>query len=243
MNTRIWCLALLLLAGLGATGTASAWQSCENVVVGMTGNQPVFQQQCTWLAGGIAMNPATRAIGSSWNHPVADNALKAAVASCGPNCFGLSFFEDHYYFAASDADAIGYGATSELAMQQCVLAAHGARCDVVVSAGSGGAAQYWHFNALAYNGVQQKAYGWQGAMRHRDARDSILKQCGGEPDCFAFVTQLAHSAMARDESGKLYASDGQTAGKARRAANKYCAKQQSKKAKCEIVAEFSKLGK
>jgi hypothetical protein len=244
MKLRIGLLALMLLAGCGVAGKASAWQSCENVVVGMVnGNQPVFQQQCNWLAGGVAMDPATRAIGSSWNHPVANVALAAAMRSCGPGCIGLSFFEDHYYFAASDNDDVGYGATAELAQQQCVLAARGARCDVVVSAGSGGAATYWYFNALAFNGTQQKAYGWVGAARHRDARNGVLGQCGGEPDCFAFVYQVANAAIARGEDGKLYASDGPTAGKARRAANKYCASQQGKKAKCEIVAESDKLKK
>lgn len=243
MSQRIWCLMLLLAAGCGGAETARAWQSCQDVVVGMNGNQPVFQSQCVWLAGAVAMDPATRAMGSEWNHRDADQALAAVRRGCGPTCMAVSFYEDHYYLAASDSDVIGYGATAELALQQCRMAAGLARCDVVVSAGSGGAAAYWYFNALAYNGAQQKAYAWKGAVRHRDAKNSILAQCGGEPDCFAYVHQLDHAAMARSEDGQLYASEGTSASKARRAASKYCASEKGKKAKCEIVAETAKIAR
>jgi hypothetical protein len=241
MNQRMWGLLLLMAAALGWSGSAKAWQSCQDVVVGMyANNQPVLQSQCEWLAGAVALDPASRAMGSVWNYSDADQAKAAAQRDCGPSCLVVSFYDDYFYLAASDDDAIGYAATADEAVRQCVLARPGARCDVVVSAGSGGRAVYWPFNALGYNGKQQKAYATAGGARRRDARQAVLQLCGGEPDCFAYVHQLAHAAMALGADGELYASEGNSAGQARRAAKKYCAAEQGGKAKCEIVAETGK---
>lgn len=241
MHQRIWGLLLLLAAGLAWSGSAKAWQSCQDVVVGMyNNNQPVMQSQCAWLAGAVALDPATRAMSSVWNYGDADEAKAAAARDCGPSCLAVSFYEDYFYFAASDEDVIGYAPTAQAALRQCELARPGVRCDVVVSAGSGGRAVYWYFNALGYNGTRQKAYAVSGGMRRSDARQAVLQACGGETDCFAYVHQQPHAAMALGEDGKLYASEGDSAWQARRAAKKYCAGEQSKKAKCEIVAETSK---
>ncbi|RRU24720.1 DUF4189 domain-containing protein [Stenotrophomonas sp. 278] len=238
MTHRIGFLLLVVLAACVFSGKAHAWQSCQNVVVGMVnGNQPVFQQQCTWLAGAIALNPTTRGLSSAWNHPDADKALAEVRRSCGSGCVAASFYSDHYYMAASDTDVIGWGETAELAEYQCLMASQGAPCDVVVAAGSGGAARYWYFHALGYNSAQDKGYAWREAHRRRDARTRVQNQCGNESECFVFVYTQDHAAIARSESGKLYASDGKTAGQARRAARKYCAKEEGGKAKCEVVTE------
>lgn len=238
MTHRIGFLLLVVLAACGFSGKALAYQSCQNVVVGMVnGNQPVFQQQCTWLAGAVALNPTTRAFSSAWNHPNADNALAEVRRSCGSNCVAVSFYSDYYYMAASESDVIGWGETPEQAEYQCAIASKGAPCYVVVAAGSGGAARYWHFHALGYNSSQDKGYAWRDARRRQSARSGVLEQCGKEPDCFVFVYTQDHAAIARSESGKLYASDGKTAGQARRAARKYCAKEEGGKVKCDVVTE------
>ncbi|MGV8959917.1 MAG: DUF4189 domain-containing protein [Stenotrophomonas sp.] len=235
---------MLLVAALGAwAGEVKAWQSCQDVVVGTKGNQPIFQQQCAWLAGAVALNPQTRAMGAVWNYPDADQAKAAALRDCGPACLVVSFYDDHFYLAASEQDDIGYAASADRALLQCLQSSRDTPCDVIVSAGSAGPPLYWHFNALAYNSSQKAAYGWTGAVRRGEAKAGVLKACGGEPECFAYVHQLEHAAMAEGENGKLYAADGNTAGKARRAAIKYCSSEQGKKAKCGIVAETSALNR
>ena len=71
---KILMIGVLVLAGMFLSGTANAWQSCENAVVGVApgGNgvasTPLYQQQCVWLAGAVAIDPATRAFSSAWNY-------------------------------------------------------------------------------------------------------------------------------------------------------------------------------
>lgn len=241
MWLRMLGMLLVVATGLGWAGHAKAWESCQDVVIGMQGNQPIFQRQCVWLAGAVALDPVTRAMGAVWNYSDAGEAKAVAQQQCGARCLVVSFYDDYFFMAASDEDVIGYGSTAAAALNQCkAVSPPLSLCNVVVSAGSGGAPVYRYFNALAYNSTQQRAYTTVASKRRGEARNEVLQKCGGEPDCFVFVHQQYYAAMAMGDDGRLYAAEDDTARRARAAASKYCKQEQGKKAKCEVVAESDK---
>lgn len=235
-------LSLLFLAW-ALPQAAFATQFCQNTLVGMApgGNgvapTPIFQQQCSWVAGAIAFDPKTRAYASAWNNPNADQALSAAIGSCGAHCAGLSFYEDFAYVAISDDDSTY--ATSVRSANEAVAAciAQGGRgCEAVIGASSTAEAIYWKFGAVAYDVASGAVGRTANRYRRRDAMADALQACGKET-CWSYAFQSGYGAIARSSDGRLFgawsASNGRFSN-AEKAAKKDCKKATGDK-DCAIV--------
>lgn len=192
---KILMVGVLAFAGMFLSGKAHAWQSCKNVVVGMApgGNgvasTPIYEQRCVWLAGAVAVDPATRAYSSAWNYQNPDEALAYVVAQCGRQCVGQSFFEDFAYVAISEDDrAWGISMVSAGdAVRQC-QASGNPGCVAVIGASSSAAAVYWFYGAVAYDADTGASGSSWNQLRRLDAEVAAKKGCGSE-NCWAYVFQ------------------------------------------------------
>ena len=214
---KILMVGVLAFAGMLLSGKAHAWQSCENVVVGMTpgGNgvagAPIYQQQCVWLAGAVAIDPATRAFSSAWNYQNPDEALAYVIAQCGRQCVGQSFFEDFAYVAISEDDrAWGVSMVSAGdAVRQC-QASGNPGCVAVLGASSSAAAVYWFYGAVAYD-ADTGASGSSWNQRRRSDAEAAAKQSCGSENCWAYVFQGGNGAIAKSKDGRLFGAWSESA--------------------------------
>ena len=235
---RYAAMLLLVLLGLVAHVEAKAWQSCSDQVVGMvSGNRPVMQQQCTWLAGAVAIDPQTRRFVSYWNYANEDEARQVASRACGAQCMAVSFYSDYLYIAAAENDAMGYAERKDEAMAACQIRSEGQRCEIIISAGSGGSAVYWYFNALAYDTSTGQSFSKYGSLRRSEAQARVLDACGNAPSCVTWVFQGNNAAMVMAADGSLHVNGGDSKGQARRAARKVCKDATGDKKECKLVAE------
>jgi hypothetical protein len=235
---------LMLLGLAGWAGDAQAWQSCERIVVGMQGNNaPVFQDQCIWLAGAVAVDPTTREFSVAWNYADGDDALDYVVGQCGPQCAAWSFYQNLLYVAvANDDSTAGSGTSEAAALADCKSRSEAVPCEVVFVGSSSQKGVYWHYRAIAYEPTQSRVYGVTGQMRGHEAYTEAQRRCGGE-DCFVYVYQNAAAAVVRTQDGRLYAASARDLNAARREAMKACAKESGSKKACEIVGDSSSFDK
>ncbi|GAB3382738.1 hypothetical protein GCM10027432_11790 [Lysobacter fragariae] len=235
---------MLLFLACALPQAASATQFCQNVYVGTAPSvgglppQPMYQQQCSWVAGAIAFDPKARTFYAMWNDPDPNHALNSAMAGCGPQCAGFSFWEDHAYVAISDDDSvsgISVNGTAE-AMLDCLnRGGHG--CDAVILASSTGSAEYWKFGALAYDVASGTVGRSVSRFRRGEAEKEALAACG-VATCRAFAFQGNHGAIAVSSDGQLFAADAPGEGlisSASRNAKKAC-KQATGEKNCKVVA-------
>ncbi|WP_175485680.1 DUF4189 domain-containing protein [Pseudoxanthomonas sp. GM95] len=240
--------SLLLAAVSGLSSQAEATEFCDNVMVGQTGGgngtapTPIFQRQCSSVAGAVAFDVSTRGFSSAWSDPDPGHALRAAVSQCGGHCIAQSFWSDYFYVAIADNDrAWGFSERSDKeAVQQCQNNG-GQGCVVVLVGSSTGPASYFGFSALAYDastGAQGKAV---ELARERDAKAAAIQQCG-TPACWAYAFQGSGSAaIARSKDGQLVAawvaSEGLLSNPSRKA--KSACKKQTGDGDCEVVATLT----
>ncbi len=241
---KIFMVGLLALTGMCFAGKSYAWQSCQNVVVGMApaGNgvasMPVYQQQCAWLAGAVAFDPTARAYSSAWNYQNPEEALTYVLAQCGQQCVGQSFFEDFAYVAISEDDqAWGVSMVSAGdAVRQCQASGNPA-CVVVIGASSSAAAVYWFYGAVAHDADSGASGSSWNQYRRIDAEVAAKKSCGSE-SCWAYAFQGGNGAIAKSKDGRLFGAWSESARgliwSASKEARKSC-KQATGEKDCEIV--------
>jgi len=243
MKTSSWLLALLLAYGF--CGNAQAYQYCENVMVGMTsgavqdgGGQPIYQQQCTWKYGAVAIDPVTRIYSSAWNYDDVNAAAAYVRAQCGDGCVWGSFSEDWAYMALSADDRVyGFSTVSSADAAARCQTAGGNDCETVLTAGSAQEGSYWVYGSVAYD-VATGASGSSWNQRRRsDATAAAMESCGSAT-CWAYTFQGGNGAIAKSSDGKLFGGWSEAAfgliGSVSKKAKKAC-KQATGEKDCEIV--------
>jgi hypothetical protein len=257
---RIAYWTCLLAAFFMFAPEAKASQICENVVVGQTPPQiigyennnnnkpiygppqPIYQEQCYWKYGAVAIDPATRAVTSAWNYDDLNVARDYVVGQCGKHCTWIAFGEDFAYIALSDDDRISATSakSSADAEAQCTMAG-GTDCSTVVAASSTANSSYWHFGSIAYDSVTGASGAAWNYLRRGEARAASLQSCANA-GCWAFAFQTGYGGMALADDGNLFgawsARSEEGAGKA---ALKDCEKAKGKKT-CSIVYTGSARG-
>jgi Domain of unknown function (DUF4189) len=252
---KIVSILFAIIGLFAAAPDAQASQICENVVTGQTpapiigsdtnnnpiygSPQPIYEQQCTWKYGAIAIDPKTRMYVAAWNYDDTQAAQDKVVGDCGSQCVWINFKDDFAYIALSDDDTISGVSVknSADAEMQCTLAG-GVKCSTILNASSTSDATYWKFGAVAYDVTTgQSAAAW-GHNRKSQAEQEALKSCG-LAGCWAYTFQTGYGAIAMADDGILYGSwsarDEESAGKV---AEKSCEKDKGKKS-CSVVATGS----
>lgn len=257
---QILKLVGLLLAStllLFAIPEAKASEICENIVVGETSApiiaygqnnvpiygspQPIYQEDCHWKYGTVAVDPLSRRFVAGWNYDDIEAAKNYANSACGTHCAIISFGEDFAYVALSDDDRVsGFSTRSSAeAENQCRMAG-GVDCATVVSASSTADAVYWHFGSVAYDSTTNVHGNSWALARRSDAEKSALKNCA-QPGCWAYTFQTGYGGIAMADDGSLYGAwstrGEESAGKV---AVKNCEKAKGQKS-CSIVATGSAL--
>ena len=256
-----WMLgSLLLMCGLTYAPAAHASQICENVLVGETPPQivgysgannnqpiygppqPIYQEQCFWKYGALALNPSTRTYTSAWNYDDIREAENYVKNQCGYACAWVSFGENFAWIAISEDDRFtGISVKSSAdAEKQCALSG-GVDCVTVLAGSSSADANYWYFGAVAYDALTGAGANSWGYARRNEARAEAIKSCAS-PGCWAYAFQTGYGGLALADDGTLFggwsARSEESAGKA---AVKNCEKQKGKKS-CSMVKTGSALG-
>jgi hypothetical protein len=259
MLLRFFCFLSAIAAALVVTPAVQASQICENVVVGQTppqiigyqgpnnnqpvygSPQPIYQQQCVWKYGAVAIDPATRGFSSAWNYDDIDSARNYVINQCGQHCAWVSFPEDFAFIALSDNDRTwGISVISSADAERQCQAAGGIDCATVIAASSTASARYWSFGAVAYDVTTGLSSAAWSHVRRSEALAAAVKSCG-QPGCWGYAFQTGFGGIAMADDGALYgawsARGEESAG---RVAVKSCEKEKGKKA-CSIVTAGSAL--
>jgi hypothetical protein len=201
-------ICLLIASGLPVK--SFAYESCEDVIIGMTqagpgvGSNPIYQKNCQWLAGAVAINLETRVFTSAWNYPSSEDAGKYVTSQCGNKCVAVWFYENWAYIAIS-ADDRHYGISvknSNDAVAEC-QSAGGSDCDAVIGASSGNPAVYWLYGAIAYDvATGNTGSGWNYRRRF-EAENAGKASCGTEK-CWVYTFQTGYGAIAKSTDGQLF---------------------------------------
>jgi hypothetical protein len=253
MLLRFLAIIAFAVAIFALPTSANASRICNNVqigetppqVIGLENNnsskpiygppQPIFEEQCVWKYGAVAVDLSTRKFSAAWNYDDIDTAKNYVIGECGSHCAWTSFGEDFAYIAVSDDDRFsGYSTSSSTeAERQCAMAG-GLDCATVVAASSTANTLYWHFGAIAYDASTGASAGSWGYARKSDAHKAALQSCA-VAGCWAYAFQTGHGGMALADDGTLFggwsARSEEGAGKV---ALKDCEKAKGKKS-CSIV--------
>jgi Domain of unknown function (DUF4189) len=244
---RLSILLFAMLSLFAAAPEARASNVCEDVVVGNTGAgdpnnvnpgvpQPIYERNCKWKYGAVAVDPVKRSIFAGWNYDDIDVAKTSVVNQCGADCLWITFGEDLAYVALSDDNKFSGISTvsSQDAEVKCAIAG-GLECANIVVASSTSDFSQWHFGALAYDvATGESAASW-AHNRKSEAKADALKSCG-KAGCWVYTFQTGYGAIAMSDDGFLFGSwsarDEASAGKV---AVKSCEKEKGKKS-CSVVA-------
>jgi Domain of unknown function (DUF4189) len=249
---RLLIFLLTVMALFAAAPEARASNVCENVLVGQSpapiigsdsnnnpvygSPQPIYERNCKWKYGAVAVDPVKRAIYAGWNYDAIDAAQASVVKQCGAHCLWISFGEDFAYIAVSDDDKFSGISTvsSQDAEVKCAIAG-GLDCSNIVVASSTSDFNQWRFGALAFDvETRASAASWAN-NRKSEAKADALKSCG-KAGCWVYTYQTGYGGIALSDDGILFgawsARDEASAGKV---AVKNCEKQKGEKA-CSVVA-------
>jgi Domain of unknown function (DUF4189) len=250
---RLTSFLILLAAFFAFSEEAKASQICDNMLVGETPPQiigfennnnnkpiygppqPIYEQQCAWKYGAVALDASKRTFSAAWNYDDINAAKNYVVEQCGSHCAWISFGEDFAFLALSEDDRHSGISTknSTDAENQC-RAAGGIECATVLAASSTGAAIYWSFGAIAYDPTTGASAAAWGYTRKSEAQKDAVKSCASA-GCWAYAFQTGYGGIAMADDGSLYgawsARNEQAAGKV---AVKNCEKEKGKKG-CSVV--------
>jgi hypothetical protein len=253
MLLRLTAFLTFALAFIALPSEASASQICENVqvgeqppqIIGFENNdnnkpiygspQPIFEQQCTWKYGAVAIDPATRGVSAAWNYDDINAAQNYVVQQCGQHCVWVSFGENFAYIALSDDDRIsGISVVSSAdAERQCQMAG-GIDCANVVAASSTANALYWHFGGIAHDATTGASGAAWSYLRRNEAQQAAVKSCAS-PNCWGYAFQTGYGGIAMADDGTLYGAwSARSEGSAGKVAEKNCDKDKGKKS-CSVV--------
>lgn len=253
MMFRFLAIVTLALAAFVLPTEARASRICNDVqtgenppqIIGFENNdnnkpiygppQPIFEQQCVWKYGAVAVDPTTRTFSAAWNYDDMDTAKSYVINQCGSHCAWTSFSEDFAYIALSDDDRIsGYSTSNSADAERDCTMAGGIDCVTVVAASSTANSLYWYFGAIAYDTTTAESAASWGYARKGEAHKAALQSCG-VAGCWAFAFQTGHGGIALADDGTLYggwsARNEESAGKV---ALKDCEKAKGKKS-CSVV--------
>lgn len=259
MQFRFLSFLIALLCVLGYAPAAKASRICENVLVGETPPQivgysgpnnnqpiygppqPIYEEQCYWKYGAIALNPVTRAYSSAWNYDDPQQAQDYVKSQCGYNCAWVSFGENFAWIAISEDDRkTGVSVkSSEDAERDCTMAG-GVNCATVLAGSSTADASYWYFGAVAHDPTTGAGATSWGYARRNDARQAAIESCAS-PGCWAYAFQTGYGGLALADDGTLFGGwSTRSEASAGKDAVKNCEKQKGKKS-CSVVNTGSAL--
>ena len=231
---------------------AKASQTCENVYIGEAppqiisydssrnnapiygSPQPLYQLQCVWKYGAVAINPTTRSVFAAWNYDNINAAENYVDRQCGRRCTRISFADDFAYIALSDDDSKSGVSTisSEDAVRQCEMVG-GVDCSTVVAASSTASSLYWHFGAIAHNTATGMSGSSWNHLRRSDARQTAMESCGA--GCWSYAFQTGNGGLAAAADGNLFGAwSGRNEESAGNAAIEECEKVKGEK-NCSVV--------
>jgi Domain of unknown function (DUF4189) len=253
MLPRFLAIVAFAVATFALPSPAQASRICNQVqvgetppqVIGLENNntskpiygppQPIYEEQCVWKYGAVAVDPSTRTFSAAWNYDDIDAAKNYVIDQCGSHCAWTSFGEDFAYIAMSDDDRIsGYSTTSSAeAERQCAMSG-GVDCATVVAASSTANTLYWYFGAVAFDAATGATGASWSYARKGEAHKAALQSCA-VAGCWAYAFQTGNGGMALADDGTLFggwsARSEESAGKV---ALKDCEKAKGKKS-CSIV--------
>lgn len=253
MLLRLLAIIAFAITIFALPSPAHASRICNNVqigetppqVIGFENNnnskpiygppQAIYEEQCVWKYGAVAVDPSTRTFSAAWNYDDIDAAKNYVIDQCGSHCAWTSFGEDFAYIAMSDDDRIsGYSTSSSAeAERQCAMAG-GVDCATVVAASSTANTLYWYFGAVAYDAATGESAASWGYARRSEAHKAALQSCA-VAGCWAYAFQTGNGGMALADDGTIFggwsARSEESAGKV---ALKDCEKAKGKKS-CSVV--------